>query len=97
MIFSFKFRTGNPENPSDQLYDASVLAALAENSSSVIMRLTRTSPTETNHPYLTVGKFNHLGFAEGKIDDRLGPIAELRLLVHSDSGNWVILSEVRLL
>ena len=91
--FSFKFKTGNAENPSDQLSDASVLVAVAGNASSVITRPMNVK-VESESSYLTVKKFNNMGFVQGGIDSSLGPIAELRLLVHSDSPNWVVLSEV---
>lgn len=34
------------------------------------------------------------GVAEGEVDGALGEIAAMRLLVHSDSDVWVLLSEV---
>ena len=34
------------------------------------------------------------GVAEGQIDAQMQPISALRLLVHSDSDVWVLLSEV---
>jgi hypothetical protein len=44
--------------------------------------------------FLIIGGFNAFGIAEGSVDSRIGKLKELRLAVHSDSENWVILSEV---
>lgn len=41
------------------------------------------------------GKFNAEGIATGTVDEKLGKISELRFTVHSESENWVILSEVK--
>lgn len=51
----------------------------------------------TNDGFLIVGSFNNFGIAEGSVDSRIGKLRELRLHVHSDSENWVILSEVMFL
>lgn len=48
----------------------------------------------TTDGYLIVGSFNTFGVAEGGLDNRIGKLRELRLHVHSESENWVILSEV---
>ncbi len=40
-----------------------------------------------------IGSFKN-GVAEGEVDGALGEIAAMRLLVHSDSDVWVLLSEV---
>lgn len=48
----------------------------------------------TTDGYLIVGSFNGFGLAEGTVDNRIGKLRELRLHVHSESENWVILSEV---
>ena len=43
----------------------------------------------------SIGEFNDLGIAEGKIDASLfGPVAAVRLIINSASKNWVIISEV---
>jgi len=48
----------------------------------------------TTDGYLIVGSFSAFGLAEGAIDSRIGKLRELRLHVHGESENWVILSEV---
>lgn len=45
---------------------------------------------------LYLGAFEN-GIAEGNIDPPVGEILAIRLLVHSDSPVWAILSEVCLL
>lgn len=40
------------------------------------------------------GKFNSIGTAEGLFNASVSPIKELKLLLHSATKNWVILSEV---
>lgn len=47
--------------------------------------------------YLIAGKFDTVGIAEGFINPKLFPIKELRLNIHSESDNWVILNEVKYL
>lgn len=41
-----------------------------------------------------LSSFNLFGIAEGTVDKKFGMIKEMRLRVHSDSENWIILSEV---
>ena len=41
-----------------------------------------------------VGSFDQFGLAEGPLPASLGPLAKLRLNLHSSSANWAILSEI---
>ena len=41
-----------------------------------------------------VGSFDQFGLAEGALPLSLGPLAKLRLNLHSSSANWAILSEI---
>ena len=41
-----------------------------------------------------VGSFDQFGLAEGALPPSLGPLAKLRLNLHSSSANWAILSEI---
>ena len=43
----------------------------------------------------TPGGFNELGVAEGVVKEDVGKIKTLMLVIHIDSENWAILSEVR--
>lgn len=87
----FLFRSGNSEHPSDRFYNTTV-EVLPEllSEDSVVWQQYNT----TNDGYLIVGGFNAFGVAEGIVDNRIGKLREMRLHVHSDSENWVILSEV---
>lgn len=87
----YLFRSGNHEHPSDKFYNTTVEVlpdVLSEES--IVWQQFNT----TTDGYLIVGSFNGFGIAEGSIDNRLGKLRELRLHVHSESENWVILSEV---
>lgn len=45
--------------------------------------------------FFTVANFSHdTGVAEAMIDKSMGPIASIRLKVHSKSEAWLILNEV---
>ncbi|CAD6220867.1 GSCOCG00011594001-RA-CDS [Cotesia congregata] len=50
--------------------------------------------TITKDGYISIGEFDIDGVAQGSVSKQLGKIQELRLTVHSESGNWAILSEV---
>ncbi|CAB3361416.1 Hypothetical predicted protein [Cloeon dipterum] len=82
----YLFRSGNVEYPSDRFYNASVEILPAEMLDGEV--------TVTPDGYAIVGKFDKTGLAEGFINPKLFPISEIRLNIHSKSGNWVILSEV---
>lgn len=53
-----------------------------------------TEYNSTQDGFLIIGGFDALGIAEGQVNPKIGPIKEIRLNVHSDTENWVILSEV---
>jgi alpha-1,3-mannosylglycoprotein beta-1,4-N-acetylglucosaminyltransferase A/B len=87
----YLFRSGNHEHPSDKFYNTTVEVlpdVLSEES--IVWQQYNT----TTDGYLIVGSFNGFGLAEGTVDNRIGKLRELRLHVHSESENWVILSEV---
>ncbi|XP_075214312.1 alpha-1,3-mannosyl-glycoprotein 4-beta-N-acetylglucosaminyltransferase B-like isoform X3 [Lycorma delicatula] len=48
----------------------------------------------TSDGYVIIGKFDSRGIAEGVVSQKLGAVSELRLTVHSESDNSVILSEI---
>lgn len=91
--FSYLFRSGNAEHPSDRFYNTTIeiLPASAAKLISDVSPRTNT----TNDGYLPIGKFDSTGLAYGTLDDPdYGKIAAIRLKVHGDSENWAILSEV---
>lgn len=88
----YLFRSGNHEHPSDKFYNTTVEVLPDQlNEESMVWQQYNT----TTDGYLIVGSFNGFGLAEGSVDSRIGKLRELRLHVHSESENWVILSEVR--
>lgn len=48
----------------------------------------------TTDGFLIVGSFNEFGMAQGTIDPKFGKINEIRLHVHTNSKQFIILSEV---
>lgn len=87
----YLFRSGNHEHPSDKFYNTTVEVLPDQlNEESMVWQQYNT----TTDGYLIVGSFNGFGLAEGPVDSRIGKLRELRLHVHSESENWVILSEV---
>lgn len=94
MFFRYLFRSGNHEHPSDKFYNTTVEVLPDQlNEESMIWQQYNT----TTDGFLIVGSFNGFGVAEGNVDNRIGKLRELRLHVHSESENWVILSEVSLI
>ncbi|XP_073974026.1 alpha-1,3-mannosyl-glycoprotein 4-beta-N-acetylglucosaminyltransferase a isoform X1 [Rhodnius prolixus] len=89
VIKRYIFRSGNLEHPSDRFYNTTIEALPV-----VTPTATYDSLNFTADGFIIVGKFDHMGLAEGKIDAKLGAIKELRLTVHSESENWAILSEI---
>jgi hypothetical protein len=85
------FRSGNHEHPSDRFYNTTVEILPDQlNEESMVWQQYNT----TTDGFLIIGSFNMFGVAEGVVDSRVGKLRELRLHVHSESENWVILSEV---
>jgi alpha-1,3-mannosylglycoprotein beta-1,4-N-acetylglucosaminyltransferase A/B len=90
-VSRYLFRSGNHEHPSDKFYNTTVEVLPDQlNEESVVWQQYNT----TTDGFLIVGSFNAFGIAEGSVDGRIGKLRELRLHVHSESENWVILSEV---
>lgn len=90
--FRYLFRSGNHEHPSDKFYNTTVEVLPDQlNEESIVWQQYNT----TTDGYLIIGSFNAFGIAEGSVDNRIGKLRELRLHVHTESENWVILSEVR--
>ncbi|XP_046391685.1 alpha-1,3-mannosyl-glycoprotein 4-beta-N-acetylglucosaminyltransferase B [Ischnura elegans] len=89
----FLFRSGNAEHPSDRFYNTTVeLLPLSSATATTSFFV----PNPEDDGYITVGKFDAMGIAEGNVSRSFGPLQELRLKVHSESDNWAILSEILL-
>lgn len=94
IIKHYRFRSGNSEHPSDRFYNTTVeilpTGTLSDGSS------VWNNYNTTADGFLVMGSFDARGLAEGIIDPNIGAIKELRLHVHGDSENWVLLSEIHL-
>ncbi|KAJ8667281.1 hypothetical protein QAD02_008943 [Eretmocerus hayati] len=91
-IKSYLFRSGNAEHPSDMFYNTTV-EVLPEHYNSV-GKSNINNVTEDG--FIVIGKFDSLGIARGTISRTFGRISVLRVTVHSESDNWVILSEIHI-
>ncbi|XP_067454655.1 alpha-1,3-mannosyl-glycoprotein 4-beta-N-acetylglucosaminyltransferase B-like isoform X1 [Thunnus thynnus] len=93
-VSEFLFRSGNIETSGDKFYNTTVevlpSSALAQDKIA-----TGSSPPdkESDKGFVIIGAFEN-GVAAGKIEEALQPISALRLVVHSDSDVWALLSEI---
>jgi len=78
-LTSFRLVSGNAEHPSDRFFNTTIEVMSA-------------SPGKQE--FQPVGSFDQFGLAEGSLPPSLGPLAKLRLNLHSSSANWAILSEI---
>lgn len=92
LLKKFLFRSGNVEHPSDKLYNTTVEIEPVAAPPAAAMNSTKINVTADG--FIVVGTFNSFGIAEAALDAKLGKIKSIRLHVHGDSENWVILSEV---
>ncbi|XP_026213471.1 glyco_transf_54 domain-containing protein [Anabas testudineus] len=90
-ISSYLFRSGNVETIGDKFYNTTV-EVLPSNVSA------RDKPShleESDKGFITIGAFQN-GLAEGEIEEALQPVSALRLVVHSNSDVWAVLSEIHI-
>uniref|UniRef100_A0A671N0M2 Alpha-1,3-mannosyl-glycoprotein 4-beta-N-acetylglucosaminyltransferase B-like n=1 Tax=Sinocyclocheilus anshuiensis TaxID=1608454 RepID=A0A671N0M2_9TELE len=80
-VKGYLFRSGNIETNGDRFYNTTV---------EVLPTSVSIMPKKVCIHYRSFKN----GVAEGEVDGALGEIAAMRLLVHSDSDVWVLLSEV---
>ncbi|XP_042181640.1 alpha-1,3-mannosyl-glycoprotein 4-beta-N-acetylglucosaminyltransferase B isoform X3 [Oncorhynchus tshawytscha] len=93
-VTGYLFRSGNIEINGDKFYNTTV--EVLPSDSSVSDRLVGGQSPQYEGSYggfIVIGSFVD-GMAEGQIDAQMQPISALRLLVHSDSDVWVLLSEI---
>uniref|UniRef100_A0A9J7XKS7 Zgc:154054 n=1 Tax=Cyprinus carpio carpio TaxID=630221 RepID=A0A9J7XKS7_CYPCA len=93
-VKGYLFRSGNIETNGDRFYNTTV--EVLPTSKSVKERVTRGELAcckPSTEGFVQIGSFKN-GVAEGEVDGALGEIAAMRLLVHSDSDVWVLLSEI---
>ncbi|XP_067122632.1 alpha-1,3-mannosyl-glycoprotein 4-beta-N-acetylglucosaminyltransferase B-like [Centruroides vittatus] len=90
MLEKYFFRSGNAEHPEDKFVNTTVEILPASS-------LTVVPYPMLDDGFLIVGRFNNQsGIAEGTILPLVGPIAIMRLTIHSDSDHWILLSEIHL-
>ncbi|XP_071769703.2 alpha-1,3-mannosyl-glycoprotein 4-beta-N-acetylglucosaminyltransferase B isoform X1 [Centroberyx gerrardi] len=93
-VEGYLFRSGNIETNGDKFYNTTV-EVLSSNASERDKLVAGSSPRYkgSDNGFIIVGVFQD-GVAEGQIEAALQPISALRLVVHSDSDVWVLLSEI---
>ncbi|XP_052006309.1 alpha-1,3-mannosyl-glycoprotein 4-beta-N-acetylglucosaminyltransferase B-like isoform X2 [Xyrauchen texanus] len=93
-VKEYLFRSGNIETNGDRFYNTTV-EGLPFNSS-VLERVNRGELPcckPSTDGFVVIGSFKN-GIAEGDVDVALQQLSAIRLVVHSDSDVWVLLSEV---
>ncbi|XP_066505231.1 alpha-1,3-mannosyl-glycoprotein 4-beta-N-acetylglucosaminyltransferase B-like [Hoplias malabaricus] len=93
-IKRYYFRSGNIETNGDKFYNTTV--EVLPSDVSVKERVEKRELQcckPSSDGFVEIGSFVN-GVAEGELDGALGQIAAMRLLVHSDSDVWVLLSEI---
>lgn len=86
----FTFRSGNQEHPADKFYNASVEIKYV---SDELPPGAAPSPTDADTGFVQVATFSTSGTALSDSNfDRL--VTALRIIVHSESENWLILNEI---
>ncbi|XP_013885430.1 alpha-1,3-mannosyl-glycoprotein 4-beta-N-acetylglucosaminyltransferase B isoform X2 [Austrofundulus limnaeus] len=95
-ISGFLFRSGNVKTSADKFYNTTV--EVLPGNAALKDKLVFGSDSkykESKDGFIIVGAFEN-GLAEGEIEAGLQPVSALRLLVHSDSDVWALLSEVHI-
>ncbi|XP_025088478.1 alpha-1,3-mannosyl-glycoprotein 4-beta-N-acetylglucosaminyltransferase B-like [Pomacea canaliculata] len=94
----FLFRSGNPEHPTDIFHDTTVEVHPEHYPEDNIVGLPllelKESVNQPSEGFLTVGQFDGEGLAQGTVPPAIGPVDVVRLHVHVQNPNWVILSEI---
>ncbi|XP_053595650.1 alpha-1,3-mannosyl-glycoprotein 4-beta-N-acetylglucosaminyltransferase B isoform X3 [Microplitis demolitor] len=91
-IKKYLFKSGNVEHPLDKFYNTTV-EILPEFQNFENYK----NYTMTEDGYTLIGEFDSNGIAQGTLGYNLGKVREFRFTVHSESGNWAILSEIHIL
>ncbi|XP_055653391.1 alpha-1,3-mannosyl-glycoprotein 4-beta-N-acetylglucosaminyltransferase-like protein MGAT4D isoform X5 [Falco peregrinus] len=94
-VEKYFFRSGNMEHPGDKLFNTTVEVLPADE---MLRKELVDNGGKFNYPatkdgYLKIGAFEN-GIAEGSVDQSIGKIQAIRLMVNSDSPVWAIISEV---
>ncbi|XP_014681773.1 PREDICTED: alpha-1,3-mannosyl-glycoprotein 4-beta-N-acetylglucosaminyltransferase A-like isoform X1 [Priapulus caudatus] len=91
VVDKYIFRTGNTEHAGDIFLDTSVEVLPFNKIESLKPNQEKNSITKDG--FVRVGSFVR-GLANGTVPVTLGSISALRLVVHKQSLNWVVLSEI---
>lgn len=93
-VNGYLFRSGNIETNGDRFYNTTV--EVLPSNDSVKKKVERGELScckPSSDGFVEIGSFKN-GVAEGEVDRALEELAAMRLLVHSDSDVWVLLSEI---
>ncbi|XP_014878629.1 alpha-1,3-mannosyl-glycoprotein 4-beta-N-acetylglucosaminyltransferase B-like [Poecilia latipinna] len=92
----YVFRSGNSQAVGDKFHNTTV-EVLSSNTTAA-EKLLAGSPSKykrSDSSFIVIDEFYN-GVAEGEIDEVLQPISALRLVVHSNSDVWALLSEIHI-
>ncbi|XP_067237801.1 alpha-1,3-mannosyl-glycoprotein 4-beta-N-acetylglucosaminyltransferase B-like isoform X2 [Chanodichthys erythropterus] len=92
-VKGYLFRSGNIETSGDRFYNTTLEVLPANNSvKKKVARRELSCCKPSSDGFVEIGSFKN-GVAEGEVDGALEELSAMRLLVHSDSDVWVLLSE----
>uniref|UniRef100_A0AAY5JZ92 Alpha-1,3-mannosyl-glycoprotein 4-beta-N-acetylglucosaminyltransferase B n=1 Tax=Esox lucius TaxID=8010 RepID=A0AAY5JZ92_ESOLU len=90
----YRFRSGNLETNGDRFYNTTVEVLPSDGSVRDVLVGGQSPQYKGSHDgFIVIGSFVD-GLAEGEIHTHIQPISAMRLLVHSNSDVWVLLSEI---
>ncbi|XP_054879284.1 alpha-1,3-mannosyl-glycoprotein 4-beta-N-acetylglucosaminyltransferase B-like isoform X1 [Poeciliopsis prolifica] len=95
-IAGYVFRSGNSQAVEDKFHNTTV--EVLPGNTMAAEKLLAGSPIKykrSDSNFVIIGEFYN-GVAEGEIAEVLQPISALRLVVHSDSEVWALLSEIHI-
>ncbi|XP_077103763.1 alpha-1,3-mannosyl-glycoprotein 4-beta-N-acetylglucosaminyltransferase B isoform X1 [Siphateles boraxobius] len=94
IVKGYLFRSGNIETNGDRFYNTTVEVLPTNNSvKEKVERGELSCCKPSSDGFVEIDSFKN-GVAEGEVNGALEEIAAMRLLVHSDSDVWVLLSEI---
>ncbi|XP_030638641.1 alpha-1,3-mannosyl-glycoprotein 4-beta-N-acetylglucosaminyltransferase B [Chanos chanos] len=93
-IKSYLFRSGNIETNGDKFYNTTVeVLPLRSSVKESVRRGQFPCCQPSSNGFIIIGSFVN-GVAEGEVKSELGELIAMRLVIHSDSDVWVLLSEI---
>lgn len=95
-ISRYLFHSGGSEHPGDQFFNTTVeVLPYYEKTHFTQENNSASSDQQSANSFIVTGAFEN-GVAEGGIEEVLQPISALRLVVHSNSSVWALLSEIHI-